>query len=89
MLPKYKRILLKLSGESLMGNKNFGLDSGVIAAYAQDIKSVIELGVQVAIVMRGRNHPVLLRADFYHFGHLGRRGGAGRVEFQLPAKEMP
>jgi uridylate kinase len=55
MLPKYKRILLKLSGESLMGNKNFGLDSSVIAAYAQDIKSVIELGVQVAIVIGGGN----------------------------------
>ena len=55
MLPKYKRILLKLSGESLMGNKNFGLDSEVIARYAQDIKSVIELGVQVAIVIGGGN----------------------------------
>jgi uridylate kinase len=55
MLPKYKRILLKLSGESLMGNKNFGLDSSVISAYAQDIKSVIELGVQVAIVIGGGN----------------------------------
>jgi len=43
MLPKYKRILLKLSGESLMGDKNFGLDSEVIARYAQDIKSVLEL----------------------------------------------
>ena len=55
MLPKYKRILLKLSGESLMGNKNFGLDSEVIARYAQDIKLVIELGVQVAIVIGGGN----------------------------------
>jgi uridylate kinase len=51
MLPKYKRILLKLSGESLMGDKSFGLDSVVIQQYAQDIKQVIELGVQVAIVM--------------------------------------
>ena len=55
MLPKYKRILLKLSGESLMGNKSFGLDSSVISAYANDIKSVIELGVQVAIVIGGGN----------------------------------
>jgi uridylate kinase len=55
MLPKYKRILLKLSGESLMGDKNFGLDSTVIAQYAQDIKQVIELGVQVAIVIGGGN----------------------------------
>ena len=55
MLPKYKRILLKLSGEALMGDKSFGLDSGVIAQYAQDIKQVIELGVQVAIVIGGGN----------------------------------
>ena len=55
MLPRYKRILLKLSGESLMGNKSFGLDSAVIQQYAQDIKQVIELGVQVAIVIGGGN----------------------------------
>lgn len=55
MLPKYKRILLKLSGESLMGDKNFGLDSAVISQYAQDIKSITELGVQVAIVIGGGN----------------------------------
>jgi uridylate kinase len=55
MLPKYKRILLKLSGEALMGDKSFGLDSNVISQYAQDIKLLIELGVQVAIVIGGGN----------------------------------
>jgi uridylate kinase len=55
MIPKYKRILLKLSGESLMGDKSYGLDSKVIAQYAQDIKQVTELGVQVAIVIGGGN----------------------------------
>ena len=50
MIPKFKRVLLKLSGESLMGDKNFGLDSQVISRYAKDIKSIIDLGVQVAIV---------------------------------------
>jgi uridylate kinase len=55
MLPKYKRILLKLSGESLMGDKSFGFDNDVLAQYAQDIKSVIDLGVQVAIVIGGGN----------------------------------
>jgi uridylate kinase len=45
MLPKYKRILLKLSGESLMGDKNFGFDTDVLSQYAQDIKSITELGV--------------------------------------------
>jgi len=55
MLPKYKRILLKLSGESLMGDKTFGLDPQVISQYAQDIKSIVELNVQVAIVIGGGN----------------------------------
>ncbi len=55
MLPKYKRILLKLSGESLMGDKNFGLDHTVLSQYAQDIKSITDLGVQVAIVIGGGN----------------------------------
>ena len=55
MLPKFKRILLKLSGESLMGDKSFGLDSEVLRQYAQDIKLVTDLGVQVAIVIGGGN----------------------------------
>lgn len=55
MLPKYKRILLKLSGESLMGDKNFGLDSDVLAQYSRDIKEITNLGVQVAIVIGGGN----------------------------------
>jgi uridylate kinase len=55
MLPKYKRILLKLSGESLMGKNSFGLDPTVIAQYAADIKKVTELGVQVALVVGGGN----------------------------------
>jgi uridylate kinase len=55
MLPKYKRILLKLSGESLMGDKSFGLDPGVISQYAMEVKSITELGVQVAIVIGGGN----------------------------------
>jgi uridylate kinase len=55
MVPKFKRVLLKLSGESLMGDKNFGLDSQVISRYAKDIKSIIEMGVQVAIVIGGGN----------------------------------
>jgi uridylate kinase len=55
MLPKYKRILLKLSGESLMGDKSFGMDTNVINQYALDIKSITELGVQVAVVIGGGN----------------------------------
>lgn len=55
MLPKYKRILLKLSGESLMGDKSFGMDPSVIEQYAKDIKGITELGVQVAVVIGGGN----------------------------------
>ena len=55
MLPKYKRVLLKLSGESLMGTKNFGLDPEVLSRYANEIKEVVEMGVQVAIVIGGGN----------------------------------
>ena len=55
MLPKYKRILLKLSGESLMGENSFGLDPDVIAHYAGDIKTIVQLGVQVAVVIGGGN----------------------------------
>lgn len=55
MLPKYKRVLVKLSGESLMGDKNFGMDPVIIEQYARDIKEIVELGVQVAIVIGGGN----------------------------------
>jgi uridylate kinase len=55
MLPKYKRVLVKLSGEALMGDKNFGLDADVIAQYARDIKTLTEIGVEVAIVIGGGN----------------------------------
>jgi uridylate kinase len=52
---KYKRILLKLSGEALMGKKNFGIDQERLAEYAQQVKEVSAAGVQVAIVIGGGN----------------------------------
>lgn len=55
MLPKYNRILLKLSGESLMGDRAYGLDPRMLDLYAQDIKLVTDLGVQVAVVIGGGN----------------------------------
>jgi uridylate kinase len=55
MAQKYKRILLKLSGESLIGNSGFGLDPVVLKQYAQEIKSVHDAGVEVAIVIGGGN----------------------------------
>jgi uridylate kinase len=55
MEPIYKRVLLKLSGESLMGNKGYGLDPAVMEQYATEIKSITDLGVEVAIVIGGGN----------------------------------
>jgi len=52
---KYKRILLKLSGESLMGGKQFGIDHLRLSEYAEQIKEIQEMGVQVAIVIGGGN----------------------------------
>ena len=45
--PRYKRILLKLSGEALMGEQNFGIDPAVTTAIAADIKEITRLGVEV------------------------------------------
>ena len=52
---KYKRILLKLSGESLMGNKQFGIDNDRLSSYAKEIKEIHDLGVEIAIVIGGGN----------------------------------
>jgi len=52
---KYKRILLKLSGESLMGDKNFGIDNTRLSDYATQIKEITDSGVEVAIVIGGGN----------------------------------
>jgi uridylate kinase len=52
---KYKRILLKLSGESLMGDKQYGIDNKQVLQYAQDIKSVYDKGIEIAIVVGGGN----------------------------------
>jgi len=52
---KYKRILLKLSGESLMGDQQYGIDNKQVLQYAQDIKSVREKGIEIAIVVGGGN----------------------------------
>lgn len=52
---KYKRIVLKLSGESLMGNSGYGIDSERLNAYAEQIKELQEVGTQVGIVIGGGN----------------------------------
>jgi uridylate kinase len=52
---KYNRILLKLSGESLMGDKHFGIDNNRLAEYSKQIKEVHDMGIEVAIVIGGGN----------------------------------
>ena len=52
---KYNRILLKLSGEALMGNKQYGIDTDRLNEYANEIKKVVDLGCEVAIVIGGGN----------------------------------
>lgn len=52
---KYKRVLLKLSGESLMGDKQFGIDNTRLTKYAEQIKEITDLGVELGIVIGGGN----------------------------------
>jgi uridylate kinase len=52
---KYNRVLLKLSGESLMGDQSYGIDPKILEQYARNIKTVVDTGVQVAIVIGGGN----------------------------------
>ena len=52
---KYKRVLLKLSGEALMGDLQYGIDPAILKQYAEQIKEVIDLGCEVAIVIGGGN----------------------------------
>jgi uridylate kinase len=53
--PVYRRILLKLSGEALMGKQDFGIDQEVLGALSAEVRQVMELGVQVALVVGGGN----------------------------------
>jgi len=52
---KYKRVLLKLSGESLMGKKQFGIDTEMVMQYAEEIKEVVQMKIELAIVIGGGN----------------------------------
>ncbi|HZK07743.1 MAG TPA: UMP kinase [Bacteroidales bacterium] len=68
---KYKRILLKLSGEALMGDRQYGIDAARLATYAEDIKAAVSTGVQIAIVIGGGN---------IHRGVQGASEGMDRVQ---------
>jgi uridylate kinase len=53
--PKYKRVLLKISGEALLGKSSYGIDSNVMDNIASQIKEVVEMGVEIAVVVGGGN----------------------------------
>ena len=55
MKPKYKRVLLKVSGESLVGENKFGIDTPTIRRIAEQIKEVYDLGVEIAVIVGGGN----------------------------------
>ncbi|HQT64425.1 MAG: UMP kinase [Acidocella sp. 20-57-95] len=54
-IPKYKRVLLKVSGEALMGKRDYGLDTETVNAIAADVRDVVAMGVQVCLVIGGGN----------------------------------
>lgn len=55
MAPKYKRILLKLSGESLMGHQGYGIDTERLNSYAEQIRQLAARGIEIGIVIGGGN----------------------------------
>ncbi|HLA50614.1 MAG TPA: UMP kinase, partial [Thermodesulfovibrionia bacterium] len=55
MKPKYKRVLLKLSGEALMGEKGYGIDQKIVQFISKEIEDVSSFGVQLAVVIGGGN----------------------------------
>ncbi len=77
--PRYKRILLKLSGEALMGNDAYGINPQTIAGIVGEIKAVADLGVEIGVVIGGGN---IFRGDGRHgyrdgSRHCGLHGHAG------------
>jgi hypothetical protein len=66
--PKYKRILLKLSGEALAGDHEQTIDQGVLEYFAKEIHSIHELGVQVAIVVGGGISGAVVQSHFARHG---------------------
>ena len=55
--PRFRRILLKLSGEALMGDDAYGINTGMLGGIVGEIKAVAELGVEIGVVIGGGNNP--------------------------------
>jgi len=95
MEPKYKRVLLKISGEALAGEKKFGLDEDTISTVARQIKEVHDLGVQIAIVVgggnfwRGRTSKSMDRATADYMGMLATVINAMALQDACEAIDVP
>jgi uridylate kinase len=95
MIPKYKRIILKISGEALAGEGRFGLDFDTINRISDEIKECIELGVQIAIVVgggnfwSGRSGKGMDRTTADHMGMLATVINALALQDALESREIP
>ncbi len=95
--PAYRRILLKLSGEALMGSQSFGIDEAVVAQIAEEIVDVHRLGVEIAIVIGGGNiirgvaasHRGLDRVTGDHMGMLATVINALALQDALEKRQVP
>ena len=93
----YKRVLLKLSGEALMGRREFGLDNEMVGAIANDIKAVVAMGVEVSVVIGGGNifrgvsgaASGMDRAQADYMGMLATVMNALAVQSALEKREVP
>jgi len=95
MSAKYKRVLLKLSGEALAGDKGFGLDVETIRNICKEIKKCVDMGVEIGIVVgggnfwRGRSSGDMDRARADHIGMLATAMNALAVADSLEALDVP
>lgn len=93
--PKYKRVILKLSGEALAGDKGFGLDTETIITISKHIKDIRDLGVEVAIVVgggnfwRGRSGKGMDRTTADHMGMLATVINALALQDALESFDIP
>ncbi|NLY42493.1 MAG: UMP kinase [Clostridiaceae bacterium] len=95
MVPKYKRVMLKISGEALAGQERFGLDPHTINAISQQIHKCVQLGVQIAIVVgggnfwRGRSGEGMDRTTADHMGMLATVINALALQDALESRGVP
>jgi len=95
MIPKYKRVILKISGEALAGENHFGIDTETLGAISEQIKDCVELGVQIAIVVgggnfwRGRSGKGMDRTTADHMGMLATVINALALQDALEARFVP